>query len=302
MVKMKILPFDYPDIPNIEEPFVLCLGYFDGVHLGHKSMIEKAVNEGYKVAVMTFDNSPAYVLGKIKQNHYLTSVSDKAEYLEELKVDYLLLMHFDKKTSEISKEEFVSGVLQKLAPKKIFCGEDYLFGASSKGNPLYLKEFFDVEIVPLLKQNDAKIASRDIVSLIEEGKMDKIPEILGRYYRINGTVVEGKHNGKKIEFPTANLEMNYPYVFPKVGVYIGYAYTYGKKYKAIISVGTHPTVMQLSKPIVEVHLLDYQGNLYGKDLFVEFIKYIRDEKTFASLDELKEQLKKDSLKAKRNLK
>ena len=298
---MKILPFDYPDIPHIEEPFVLCLGYFDGVHLGHRFMIEKAVNEGYKVAVMTFDNSPAYVLGKIKQNHYLTSVSDKAEYLEELKVDYLLLMHFDKKTSEISKEDFVSNVLQKLAPKKIFCGEDYLFGASSKGNPQYLTEFFDVEIVPLLKQNNAKVASRDIVGLIEEGKMDKIPEILGRNYRINGTVVEGKHNGKKIEFPTANLEMNYPYVFPKVGVYIGYAYTYGKKYKAIISVGTHPTVMQLSKPIVEVHLLDYEGNLYGKDLFVEFVKYIRDEKAFTSLNELKEQLKKDSRTAKRSL-
>ena len=299
---MKVLSFDYPNVPKIDEPICLCLGYFDGVHLGHKSIIEKALNEGYKVGVLTFDNSPAYVLGKIKQNHYLTSVSDKAEYFEEIGVDYLLLMHFDKETSKISKEDFVSNVLKKFHLEKVFCGEDYLFGSNQEGNPSYLKEFFDVEVMPLFLHNGVKAASRDIVRYIEEGKMEETKEILGRYYRINGTVVEGKHNGKKIEFPTANLEMNYPYVFPKVGVYIGYAYTYGKKYKAIISVGTHPTVMQLSKPIVEVHLLDYDGNLYGKDLFVEFVKYIRDEKTFASLDELKEQLKKDSVKAKRSLK
>lgn len=290
---MEIISFTYPDIKPIEERIILCLGYFDGVHLGHQSLIRKASYEGYKVGVLTFDNSPAYVLGKIKENHYLTSISDKAEYLQELDVDYLFLMHFDIETSKLTREDFVENILKVINPVKLYCGEDYLFGKEHLGTPEYLKEHFTVEVAPLLKLNDKKVASRDIVKYIEEGEMEKASEILSRPYRINGLVVEGKHNGKKIDFPTANLELDYPYVFPKTGVYIGRAEMYGSKYNAIISVGTHPTVMQLMKPIIEVHILDYDGNLYGKDIFVEFIKYIRDEKIFSSLEELKAQLNKD---------
>lgn len=299
---MKLIDFSYPNVPISEEKIVLCLGYFDGIHLGHQALFAKAKKEGYKVAVLTFDNSPAYVLGKIDANMSLTSVADKAEYLEELKIDYLYLMHFDKKVATLTKDEFIDKILKVINPVKLYCGEDYRFGARAEGNPEYLKLYFNTEIMPIEKKDGIKISSRDIVKLIQTHKMEKAAELLGRPYRINGLVVEGKHNGRTIDFPTANLSLDYPYVFPDFGVYMGYAEVYGKTYKAIINVGTHPTVVPLYKPIIEVHIIDFEGNIYGKDIFVSFISYMRSEKKFESMEELKAQLQKDKEKAKKTLK
>ena len=299
---MKLFEFSYDEVPQISEDLTLCLGFFDGIHLGHQALFKKAKKEGNKVGVLTFDNSPAYVLGKISENNCLTSIADKAEYLEELKIDYLFLMHFDKSVATLTKDEFIDKVLKTLSPKKIYCGEDYRFGVRGEGNPTYLKLYFDVEIFQTEKKDNNKISSRDIVKLIQTHKIPKANELLGRPYRINGLVVEGKHNGRTIDFPTANLELDYPYVFPDYGVYMGYAEVYGKRYKAIINVGTHPTIVHLYKPIIEVHIIDFEGNIYGKDIFVYFIDYMRSEKKFASLEELKEQLQKDKEKAKKTLK
>ena len=149
--------------------------------------------------------------------------------------------------------------------------------------------------------NDKKVSARDISKMIENGEIETANKLLGRPFRINGLVTEGKHNGKKIDFPTANLKLEYRYVYPKSGVYIGYGYVYGKKYKAIINVGTHPTINPLKEPVIEVHLIDFEGVIYGKTIFCDFIKYIRDEKKFDSLDELKAQLTKDRQKAKKLL-
>lgn len=299
---MKLIDFSYPNVPVSEEKIVLCLGYFDGIHLGHQTLFAMAKKEGYKVGVLTFDNSPSYVLGKIDANTCLTSVSDKAEFLEELHIDYLYLMHFDKQVATLTKDEFIDKILKVINPVKLYCGEDYRFGVRAEGNPEYLKLYFNVEILSIQKKDGIKISSRDIVKLIQTHKMEKAAELLGRPYRINGLVVEGKHNGRTIDFPTANLSLDYPYVFPDFGVYMGYAKVYGKTYKAIINVGTHPTVVPLYKPIIEVHIIDFMGNIYGKDIFVSFISYMRSEKKFESLEQLKEQLTKDKEKAKKTLK
>lgn len=299
---MKIIEFTYQDVPASEEKLVLCLGYFDGIHLGHQALIKDAINEGYKVGVLTFDNPPSLVLGKIKENHSLSSIADKAEYLEEIGVDYLFLMHFDMEAAKLTKDEFIEKVIKVINPVKVYCGEDYRFGMWAEGNPTYLSQHFDTVVHKLEGMNgSAKISSRDISALIEMGSVEIAAELLGRPYRINGLVVQGLHNGRNLEFPTANLSLDYPYAFPKDGVYFGYAIVYDKKYKAIISIGTHPTIMQIAKPIIEVHLIDYEGNLYGKDIFVEFIKYERDIVKFNSVDELKAQLQKDKAKAKRTL-
>ena len=299
---MKIIEFAYPEVPHVDEQVVLCLGYFDGIHLGHQALFKKAKKEGFKVAVLTFDHSPAFVLGKIDENTCLTSISDKAEFLEDLNIDYLFLMHFDRKVAMLTKDEFIDKILKPINPIKLYCGEDYRFGARAEGNPDYLKLYFSIEIFGIEKKDGIKISSRDIVKLIQSHKMEKASELLGRPYRINGLVVEGKHNGRTIDFPTANLDLDYPYVFPDFGVYMGYAQVYGKKYKAIINVGTHPTVVPLYKPIIEVHIIDFEGNIYGKDIFVSFISYMRGEKKFDSMEALKEQLQKDKEKAKKTLK
>ena len=117
---MELLEFRYPDVPHIDEQIVLCLGYYDGIHLGHQALINQAKKEGYKVGVLTFDNSPAYVLGKISENLYITSVADKAEYLSEMDIDYLFLMHFDIDVSKLTKDEFIDNVLKVINPILLF--------------------------------------------------------------------------------------------------------------------------------------------------------------------------------------
>lgn len=299
---MKIIDFIYPNIEKIDDEICLCLGYFDGVHLGHQQLIKNAKQVGYKVGVLTFDNSPAYILGKIPNNAYLTSVSDKAEFFSELGVDYLFLMHFGKEETLITKDEFIENVIKVIDPKICFCGEDYRYGARGEGDPRYLSRFFETRVQEIIKIDNTKIASRDICNAIKSKKPELATKLLGRPYRINGLVVEGAQKGRTINFPTANLELAYPYVYPATGVYIGLADVYEEKYKAIINVGTHPTINPLAKPIIEVHLIDYTGNLYGVDIFVEFISFIREEKTFESLEDLKAQLEKDKEVAKNTLK
>ena len=290
---MRIFQFDYQHTPINLEKSVLCLGFFDGVHIGHQSMIEQAKNEGYKVSVLTFDEAPAFVLGRIKENHYLTSVSDKAEILENLGVNFLYIMDFNREAADLTKDEFINKVIRPLNPAKIFCGEDYTFGVRGEGDPFYLSLYFDVKVVETKLDNGKKVSARDISRLIEKGDVELANRLLGRPYRLNGLVVEGKHNGQKIDFPTANLKLDYPYAFPKSGVYFGYAYVNEEKYKAIISVGTHPTIMPLSKPIIEVHIIDFDGVIYGKDIFVELLIYHREIRQFDSLDGLKDQLRRD---------
>ena len=297
---MKIIDFDINTTPLNDKDLVLCLGFYDGLHLGHQKLIKKALDEGYPVGVMTFDIAPAVLLGK-KENYSLTSTFDKADILHDLGVKFLYLMHFEKETLKVTKDEFIEKVLKRLNPRKIFVGEDYKFGVLGEGNAAYLKQFFDVEVVPLEKVDNLKISSKKIRELVENGKMDKASSLLGRYYRISGLVVEGQHNGQKIDFPTANLELDYTYVFPKEGVYMGYGYFMNRKRKAMICVGTHPTVHQLLKPIIEVHIIDFNENIYGRELYVEFVSYIRPIKQFASMEELKEQLIKDEEKTKNTL-
>ena len=299
---MKIYQFDYQHTPINIEQSILCLGFFDGVHLGHQAMIEEALNEGYKVSVLTFDEAPAYVLGRIKENHYLTSVADKAEIFENLGVDAMYIMTFDKTVAQLTKDEFIDKVVRPLNPKRIYCGEDYTFGVWGEGDPDYLSLFFDVHVIETKKQDNVKVSARDISHLIEHGYIEEANKLLGRPYRLNGLVTTGKHNGEKMDFPTANLKLDYPYAFPKTGVYFGYAYVLEKKYKAIISVGTHPTIMQLTKPIIEVHIIDFEGIIYGYDIFVELLYFHRNEKLFDSVDDLKNQLLKDKKEAIKKLK
>lgn len=298
---MEIIQFRFKDpLPNLPD-LILCLGFFDGVHLGHQMLIKKAKKEGYKLGILTFDQSPAYVMGNKLVDNCITSISDKADLFEELGVDYLFIMEFNRQTLNYTKDEFIDDVLLKINPYQIVIGKDYHFGARAEGDADYLKRYFNVKINDFENINDIKISSRNIIALIQNGEVDKVIPMLNRPYRVNGTVMAGMRNGQKIDFPTANLKLEYEYVYPKSGVYVGYGVVYGTTYKAIINVGTHPTINPLASPIIEVHLIDFNDNLYGKNIFVDFIQYIRDEKRFDSLEDLKAQLNRDKQKAKKIL-
>lgn len=298
---MEIIQFELGDKLQPVNDLILCLGFFDGVHLGHQMLIKKAKKEGYKLGILSFNQSPAYVMGNKLVDNCITSISDKADLFEELGVDYLYLMDFNRQVMNATKDEFINKVLLAINPYQICCGPDYHYGIRAEGDVNYLKRFFNVKVTEFENRNNSKISSRNIISLIKQGEMEEVTAMLGRPYRINGTVMTGFHNGAKLEFPTANMKLEYEYVFPKTGVYIGYGYVYGKKYKAIINVGIHPTIDPLGEPLIEVHLLDFDGNLYGKNIFAEFVKFIREENKFESTDALKAQINKDKQKAKKLL-
>lgn len=298
---MKIIEMDVRKLIVEPNPGInLCLGYFDGIHLGHLDLINEAVKEG-DTAVMTFDESPNYVLKKVPNETFLTSLYDKSNILKSLGVKYLYILRMSQELLQFSATEFLEDILLKINPKKIFVGEDYRFGRYAAGTPEDLKEHFDVDIVPLKQVNGVKVSSRNIRELVSNGEVDQAQELLSRPYTIVGLVVEGHHNGRKIDFPTANLDLDYPYVLPALGVYMGFVKLLNSKYKALICVSTHPTIMELNAPLIEVHLISYKGDLYGREIEVQFIKYMREIKHFENLEELKEQLEMDREEAKRTL-
>ena len=298
---MKIIEFEYQNTPKSEEPIALCLGYFDAIHLGHQAIINTAKQSGYKVAVMTFDNPPVFVLKKREENLGLTSNADKAEYFSEMGVDYFYILHFDEDVANLSRYEFIDLVLKKIDPKILLCGEDYTFGKDALGSVNYLKQYFEVISISLMMNEERKISSREIIHMLRQKEITKVNLLLGRNYRLCGNVKHGNSVGKELGFPTANLDLDFPYILPGEGVYMGYAIYEEERYKALISIGTHPTVMQLKRPIIEVHIIDFDKDIYNELLFVEFVSYMRDNIRFPNTEELKEQLKKDKIKAKKML-
>ena len=290
---MKIVEFDINNVPEEYSNINLCLGFFDGVHLGHQKMIKAAVDEGHPVGVLTFDNPPHFVTGQINSKRCLTSIDEKADYFEELGVKYMFILSFDEVTRNIYRLDFVDFVLKKFKPNKVYCGEDFRFGKDALGDAKFLKQHLDVEVTPLLSKNGMKVSSKDIREYVKNGDINKAVSLLGHPYRVVGEVKNGLHQGAKIGFPTANLDLDFPYVMPKEGVYMGYCTAFGKKYKAMISYTTHPTLNQLLKPIIEVHILDFSGMLYGVTIYVDFVDRIRDITKFDNVELLIEQLKKD---------
>ena len=290
---MEIIEFDINNVPEEYADINLCLGFFDGVHLGHCLMIEKAVAEGRPVGVLTFDNPPHYVLGHISSKRCLTSIDEKAEYFKQLGVTFMFILAFDDVCKNIYRLDFINIVLKKFHPHKIYCGEDFRFGKDGLGDVTFLKQHFATEVIPLLSKNGLKISSKDIRQFVLNGEIDKAISLLGHPYRIGGEVKNGMHQGEKIGFPTANLDLDFPYVLPKEGVYMGYCFAKGKKYKAMICISTHPTFLQLSKPIIEVHIIDFNGSLYGNIIYIDFIDRVRDIYKFESPEKLVEQLQND---------
>ena len=297
---MKIIEIDIQSLILEPNPGInLCLGYFDGVHRGHLEIINKAIAEG-DTGVMTFDVSPNYVLKKAPNDQFLTSLYDKANILRSIGVKYLYILRMSQDLLNCSVNEFID-ILKIIAPRKLFVGEDYAFGRYAAGSAKDLREYFEVDVTPLKREDGRKISSRTIKELIAQGDVEQAYELLSRPYTIVGLVVEGKHNGEKIGFPTANLELDYPYVLPRIGVYMGFVKLLNSKYKALISVSTHPTIMELNAPLIEVHLISYKGDLYGREIDVQFVKYMRDIFKFDDVEQLKEQLQKDREEAKKTL-
>lgn len=294
------------EINNIE-PSVIALGNFDGVHLGHQALIAEAKKiaeeKGLKTAVFSFSNHPKNLTSDKKVLN-IAYQDEKASLMEDLAVDYLFNVQFDEKMMKTTAEDFISELLiGKFNMKHAVCGFNYHFGHKGSGDTELLKQlgdYFGYEVScmnPVIIDGDV-VSSTLIRGLIKAGEMEDVKKFLGRNYDIEGEVVVGNRLGRTIGFPTSNITIDENMVTPPNGVYITYCIYNGVKYPSITNVGVKPTIGDYKKNM-ETHIFNFDKELYGKVIRVEFVTMTREEVKFSSIEELSKQIEKDCLNAKK---
>ena len=297
------------NIESRHQNSIILIGNFDGIHLGHQKLFSLAQKYkkkySLKVGVLTFEPMPKMFFNRKLKNFRISSLQQKIDYLKKLRIDFVITKKFDKKFSKTKSLTFIKKILKKkLRPKFIFVSNNFRFGNKREGDVRQLIEsealcnFKVIKPRPLLFNK--KVASSTLIrNFLQNGKLDQANRILDRNWSIHGKVQKGKQLGKKIGFPTANIDIK-DYVLACPGVYVVRIKKYnGKNYlKGIANLGYRPT-FNGKKILLEVHMFNFSGNLYNKYLKVEFIKFIRKEKKFKSMDKLRKQIKIDLLKAKK---
>ena len=290
---------------------IVLIGNFDGLHLGHQKLFKLAQSYkkkyNLKIGVINFDPMPKMFFNKNLKNFRLSNIEQKIKLLSKFKVDFVITKKFDKKFSKINALNFIIKILKKkLNTKFIFVSNNFRFGNQREGNVSLLIEnekTYNYKVVkPLPLTKNKKIVSSSLIrNLLENGFLEKANKLLGRNWTIEGIVQKGRQVGKKIGFPTCNIDIH-NYVLARPGVYaVKVLRKNNTKYlKGIANLGFRPTFNQ-KKILLEVHLFNFSGNLYNKLLSVEFLKFIRKEKKFKNVNQLKAQIKTD-LKIAKNTK
>lgn len=284
--------------PNLS----LALGYFDGVHLGHQKVISTAVNfahkNGNKSAVITFKDHPCCFFKGVCPKYILTR-EDRLKHIEALGVDYVYILDFDEELSRFTAEEYLKKILiDNFSPVSISTGFNHYFGAEKSGGADLLKKIQSVygyeyfEIPPVKICNEI-VSSTAIRNALSEGRIQRANEMLGYKFTISGEVVKGQQLGRQIGFRTANLIYPQELIDLPFGVYSVVVSYGGKVYKGITNFGIRPTVSDTHRCSLETHILDFDVDIYGQKISVEFLKMIRPEKKFDSIDDLKAQISLD---------
>lgn len=287
---------------NLDQTWVT-IGTFDGVHRGHQEIVKRLVlgahQSGSTAVVITFHPHPAVVLGKRQNANYLTTPEERAELLGELGVDVVITHPFNLEIASLSAYQFISRLDAHLGISLLLVGEDFALGKGREGNVARLKELgqefgYQVETVSAVKNSGIIVSSSLIRERISEGNVAQAARLLGRYYKIMGQVIPGDGRGKLIGIPTANLSIWAERTIPKTGVYACRVYLGGNSFQAVTNIGVRPTFENAPVlPRVETHLIDYDGDLYGKELYLEFYERLRDEKKFSGIQELLAQIQAD---------
>ena len=281
----------------------LAIGFFDGVHLGHQQILRQTVADARQhdalALALTFDRHPDAVVAPDRAPPLIYSLPQKLRAIQALGVETILLMRFDETFSRQTGEEFIRGLARGPGIIHSVCvGADFVFGHRRSGTVALLKKLggelsFAVYGVAAVSLDGQTVSSTRIRELIGRGEMDAVGQMLGRPYSICGNVIAGDGLGQKLGFPTANLDVA-GLILPPNGVYAGRARADGKIWCAALNIGVRPTVSSVVPRLcVEAHLLDFSGGLYGRELEIEIGKKLRDEKKFASLDDLKRQIAHD---------
>jgi len=284
-------------------PLFLAIGVFDGVHRGHQAVISTSADHARAAngtpVVVTFDPHPEKVLRPQHAPHLLTATQHKIALIRNLGVGHLLIITFDKQFAATEPEDFVQQLVGHSNPLREICvGHEWSFGKNRRGNLELLKKLgaqfnFDVIGVPPVRSNGEVVSSTSIRQAVEKGDFAKAAAMLGREYTILGTVTHGDNLGKKIGFPTANLSAHSEQ-FPPNGVYAAEARIDGELHRGVVNLGVRPTIATgKSERVLEIHLFDFDGDIYGKDIEARFVQYLRPEEKFDSVNDLVAQIRRD---------
>jgi len=287
------------DLDNLELhcDTAVTIGKFDGFHLGHQSLIEHALlaeRRGLASMVISFDFLP--LDGKKRT---IMTVEEEIAYLDGLGVDYFVLIPVTEEFIRMPYDVFVKTVLvEKLRAKRVFCGSDFRFGFNRAGNTKNLTKLgeelgFETRVIPEEMYLDEPISSTRIRAYLADGKIEDVNACLGHNYAVQGEVVHGLKLAGKFGFPTANVIPNEHQLLPKFGVYDTRVCIDGVVYRAMTNIGIKPTITSDNEPVLEAHILDFSADIYGKTITVSFIRYIRAERKFDSVDALFEQVRSD---------
>ena len=280
---------------------LLTIGVFDGVHAGHRYLLkklqERAAERNLLSGVVTFNPHPQSVLHPRSQLPWLTSLNDRVGAFRKLGVNIVSVLTFTPKVARLSAREFISLIKKNLGMRGILVGPDFALGKGKEGNIDLLRSLgcemgFSVDVIPPFKINGEIVSSTLIRRALAEGDMRKVKNLMGRYFYLEGKVITSEKRGRVLGFPTANLDIKPQQALPGNGIYATIAQIEGRHFPSATNVGIRPT-FGTGEEMVETHLLNYKGNLYGKDMRVEFVQKLRDEERFSSSEELKTQIEKD---------
>lgn len=308
--RMEVYKLRYPDKMTIhqEQPYSVAIGFFDGLHKGHQAVIQEAIHQakrlGIQSAVMTFDPHPSHLFMKDGEKvGYITQSSEKVRLIEEMGTDALFIVNFDWNLASLSPEQFVEKFIKNLQIKHVTAGFDFTFGSKGAGTMSHMEAFSDgfygTSIVGRVEDGEQKISSTRIRQCLAKGHVEEAIHLLGRPLRTVGTIIHGDKRGRLLGFPTANLVAPDDLIVPANGVYAVLITVDGITYKGVCNLGVKPTFKNPneSKPVIEVHIFDFEGNLYDKEVAVDWIAHIREERKFSSIDALKEQISLDKEQA-----
>ncbi|MES2545612.1 MAG: bifunctional riboflavin kinase/FAD synthetase [Bacteroidota bacterium] len=284
---------------------IVTIGTFDGVHIGHKKIIEKLTTsqsvDDFESLILTFYPHPRMVLKSSPEIKLLNTIEEKAHLLENAGLNNLIIHPFDKAFSELSGEDFVKKILvDQFNVKKIIIGHDHRFGknrsADIKDLIFYSKKYdFDVEQISAEEINEVSVSSTKIRNAILEGNINLAKDYLGYSYFFKGIVIYGKQLGRTLGFPTANIKMTEDYkLIPQNGVYVVQSFYQGKRLGGMMNIGTNPTLNGTNQAI-EIHFFDFNSDLYGQEIEISILHRLRSEQKFESLDQLKQQLENDKI-------
>ena len=288
-----------------QSPTVATIGFFDGVHLGHRFLIQQvkvaATQTGWQSSIITFPVHPRQVIQSEFQPQLLSSPEEKIELLASTGVDNCILLPFTRELSQLTAYEFMQLLYDKYKVRMLVIGYDHRFGHNRtetfEDYCRYGRELgIHIMQASAYTQEQDKVSSSAIRRALQTGDIRTATKFLGYHYYLEGTVVDGYKVGRKIGFPTANLRVDFPNkLIPSIGVYAVYVYVNGEKHKGMLNIGYRPTINNGTDLSIEVHILDFQGDIYHQKMRIEFIDFLRHEEKFNSVDELILQMQKDKV-------